>query len=110
MEPAQLVITSLHLVDFLASVQIKDAYLTYQHSLCFAEGKQYYQLVALPLGISNAPWVFTKVIFHALTDLFSRHPHCGISEQSTAEVTSGSGSVCQCQLGTPDLMESWLRS
>lgn len=63
-----LVIASLHLGDFLASVDIKDTYLhmpfslVHQCHLCLVVGKQHYQFVALLFDLPPLPQVYTKVL------------------------------------------------
>lgn len=73
MESIRMVVASLHQGDFLASIDIKDAYLhipiwvQHQRFLCFSVREEHYQFVTLPFGLSSAPWFFTKVLAPVLT-------------------------------------------
>ncbi|KAM4027625.1 uncharacterized protein ACNLHF_023307 isoform 1-T1 [Anomaloglossus baeobatrachus] len=68
MESLRSVIASMTQGDFLASIDIRDAYLhvpiavSHQRWLRFAIGEEHFQFVALPFGLATAPRVFTKVM------------------------------------------------
>ncbi len=54
--------------DWLAKIDLKDAYLTvpiapsHRKFLCFRWGRRTFEFVSLPFGLSSAPWVFTKFL------------------------------------------------
>lgn len=68
MESLRSVVASLERGEFLASIDIQDAYLhvpiarSHQRFLRFAVGSTHFQFVALPFGLATAPRVFTKVL------------------------------------------------
>lgn len=68
MESLRSVVASLERGEFLASIDIRDAYLhipiarSHQRFLRFAVGSEHFQFVALPFGLATAPRVFTKVL------------------------------------------------
>ena len=68
MESIRSVIAAIHQGDFMASLDIMDAYLhvpictKHQRFLRFAIGEDHFQFVALPFGLASAPRVFTKVL------------------------------------------------
>lgn len=68
MESLRSVVASLEQGEFLASIDIRDAYLhipiakSHQRFLRFAVGSEHFQFVALPFGLASAPRVFTKVL------------------------------------------------
>ena len=78
MESLRSVIASLLPGEFLASVDIQDAYLhvpiaeSHQRYLRFAIGDRHYQFVALPFGLATAPRVFTKILAPIMALLRSR--------------------------------------
>jgi len=54
--------------DWMAKIDLKDAYFTipiaveHQKFLCFVWKKEFYQYVCLPFGLCSAPRVFTKIL------------------------------------------------
>lgn len=53
--------------DWLAKVDLKDAYFTpinqeQRKYLCFTLGNKVYQFTCLPFGLALAPWIFTKTL------------------------------------------------
>ncbi|KAM4037388.1 ELMO domain-containing protein 3 isoform 1-T2 [Anomaloglossus baeobatrachus] len=78
MESLRSVIASMSQGDFLASIDIKDAYLhvpiapEHQRFLRFAIGDEHLQFVALPFGLATAPRVFTKVMASVVAVLHSQ--------------------------------------
>lgn len=78
MESVRSVVAALHQGDFLASLDIKDAYLhvpicvRHQRFMRLAVGDAHYQFVALPFGLASAPRVFTKVLALVLALLRQR--------------------------------------
>ena len=78
MESVRSIMASLHQGDFMASLDIMDAYLhvpvctSHQRYLRFAIGEDHYQFVALPFGLASAPRVFTKVLAPILALLRQR--------------------------------------
>ncbi|XP_068111872.1 uncharacterized protein [Hyperolius riggenbachi] len=79
MDNIKSVIHLLQRNDFLASIDLKDAYLhlpihpSSQQYLRFAvlmeEEVRHFQFIALPFGLSSAPWLFTKVMSEVLAEL-----------------------------------------
>ncbi|CAJ0933392.1 unnamed protein product [Ranitomeya imitator] len=67
MESLRSVIASMEQGKFLASINIRDAYLhipifpPHQRFLRFTVGEEHFQFTALPFGLATAPRVFTKV-------------------------------------------------
>ncbi|CAJ0923067.1 unnamed protein product [Ranitomeya imitator] len=78
MESLRSVIASLEKGEFLASVDIQDAYLhipifpLHQRFLRFAVNNLHFQFTALPFGLASAPRVFTKVMSTVVSILHSR--------------------------------------
>ncbi|KAM4021487.1 uncharacterized protein ACNLHF_026861 [Anomaloglossus baeobatrachus] len=78
MESLRSVIASMSQGDFLASIDIKDAYLhvpiapEHQRFLRFAIGDEHLQFAALPFGLATAPRVFTKVMATVVAVLHSQ--------------------------------------
>ncbi|CAJ0954016.1 unnamed protein product [Ranitomeya imitator] len=78
MESLRSVIASLEKGEFLASVDIQDAYLhipifpPHQRFLRFAVNNLHFQFTALPFGLASAPRVFTKVMSTVVSILHSR--------------------------------------
>ncbi|CAJ0961645.1 unnamed protein product [Ranitomeya imitator] len=78
MESLRSVISSLEKGEFLASVDIQDAYLhipifpLHQKFLRFAVNNLHFQFTALPFGLASAPRVFTKVMSTVVSILHSR--------------------------------------
>ncbi|CAJ0964265.1 unnamed protein product [Ranitomeya imitator] len=78
MESLRSVIASLEKGEFLASVDIQDAYLhipifpPHQRFLWFAVNNLHFQFTALPFGLASAPRVFTKVMSTVVSILHSR--------------------------------------
>ncbi|CAJ0954485.1 unnamed protein product [Ranitomeya imitator] len=72
------VISSMDRGEFLASIDIKDAYLhipiflPHQMFLRFAIQEDHFQFTALPFGLATAPRVFTKVMAAVMAILHSR--------------------------------------
>ncbi|XP_061491494.1 uncharacterized protein LOC133388926 [Rhineura floridana] len=68
MESLHSITDSLQEGDFLASIDLKEAYLRvpicidHRKFLRFAFGSQHFQYRAMPFGLSSAPRVFTKVL------------------------------------------------
>ncbi|CAJ0926027.1 unnamed protein product [Ranitomeya imitator] len=89
MESLRSVIASMEKGEFLASIDIQDAYLhipifpSRQRFLRFAVQEQHFQFVALPFSFATAPRVFTKVIAaavailprHGCATVSRRYPH-----------------------------------
>ena len=54
--------------DFIVKLGLKDAYLTvpiHKDHQCFLQFRwenRFFQFVALPFGLSSAPWIFTKIL------------------------------------------------
>ena len=54
--------------DFMVKLDLKDAYLAvpihkdHQCNLQFHWENRFFQFVALPFGLSSAPWIFTKIL------------------------------------------------
>ena len=69
------VCNSLRSNDYMCKVDLKDAYLSIPVSeytsrfFCFKFGEKYYAYQALPFGFSQSPYIFTKVLKIALTQL-----------------------------------------
>ncbi|CAJ0962153.1 unnamed protein product [Ranitomeya imitator] len=78
MESLRSVISSMERGEFLASIDIKDAYLhipifpPHQRFLRFAIREDHFQFTALPFGLATAPRVFTKVMAAVMAILHSR--------------------------------------
>ncbi|CAJ0958249.1 unnamed protein product [Ranitomeya imitator] len=78
MESLRSVISSMERGEFLASIDIKDAYLhipifpSHQRFLRFAIREDHFQFTALPFGLATAPRVFTKVMAAVMAILHSR--------------------------------------
>ncbi|CAJ0935182.1 unnamed protein product [Ranitomeya imitator] len=78
MESLRSVIASMEKGEFLASIDIQDAYLhfpifpSHQRFLRFAVQEQHFQFVALPFGLATTPRVFTKVMAAAVAILHTR--------------------------------------
>ncbi|CAJ0958217.1 unnamed protein product [Ranitomeya imitator] len=78
MESLRSVISSMERGEFLASIDIKDAYLhipifpPHQRFLRFAIREDHFQFTALPFGLATAPSVFTKVMAAVMAILHSR--------------------------------------
>ncbi|CAJ0968537.1 unnamed protein product [Ranitomeya imitator] len=78
MESLRSVISSMEKGEFLASIDIKDAYLhipifpPHQRFLRFAVLEDHFQFTALPFGLATAPRVFTKVMAAVMAILHSR--------------------------------------
>ncbi|CAJ0919880.1 unnamed protein product [Ranitomeya imitator] len=77
MESRRSVIASLEKREFLASIDIQDAYLhipifpLHQRFLRFAVNNLHFQFTALPFGLASAPRVFTKVMSTVVSILHS---------------------------------------
>ncbi|XP_063802384.1 uncharacterized protein LOC134970322 [Pseudophryne corroboree] len=75
MESIRSIIAAMEPGEYLASIDIKDAYLHvpiwigHQSLLRFAIGPEHFQFQALPFGLSTAPRVFTKVLGHVVAVL-----------------------------------------
>ena len=75
MESVRSAAAALQKNDFLASIDIKDAYLhvpifqPHQRFLRFTVARRHFQFVALPFGLATAPRVFTKVLAPILANL-----------------------------------------
>lgn len=75
MESIRSVVAALQGKEFLASIDIKDAYLHvpifpgHYRYLRFALNYRHYQFVALPFGLATAPRVFTKILAPVLAIL-----------------------------------------
>lgn len=78
--------------DWLAKIDLKDAYLTvaifpgHRHFLQFFWEGIRYEFISLPFGVSQAPWAFTKLLRPVMVALrrrdtrrflFGRYPDCG---------------------------------
>ncbi|CAJ0956512.1 unnamed protein product [Ranitomeya imitator] len=78
MESLCSVIASMEHGEFLASIDIRDAYLhipifpPHQRFFRFAVGEEHFKFRALPLGLATAPRVFTKVMAAVMAILHSR--------------------------------------
>ncbi|CAJ0928323.1 unnamed protein product [Ranitomeya imitator] len=78
MDSLRSVVASLEKGEFLASIDIKDAYLnipifpSHQQLLRFADQEEHFQFVALPFGLATAPRVFTKVMAAVMAILHAR--------------------------------------
>ncbi|CAJ0962706.1 unnamed protein product [Ranitomeya imitator] len=78
MESLRSVISSMERGEFLASIDIKDAYLhipifpPHQRFFRFAVLEDHFQFTALPFGLATAPRVFTKVMAAVMAILHSR--------------------------------------
>ncbi|CAJ0930814.1 unnamed protein product [Ranitomeya imitator] len=78
MESLHSVIASMEKGEFLASIDIQDAYLhnpifpSHQRFLRFAVQEQHFQFVALPFDLTTAPRVFTKVMAATMAILHTR--------------------------------------
>ncbi|CAJ0929351.1 unnamed protein product [Ranitomeya imitator] len=78
MESLRSIIASMDKGEYLASIDIQDAYLhmpiapAHQRFLRFAIDQDHYQFVALPFGLATAPRVFTKVMAATMNVLHSR--------------------------------------
>ncbi|XP_073425131.1 uncharacterized protein [Dendrobates tinctorius] len=78
MESLRSVVASMEKGEFLASIDIKDAYLpipicpSHQHFLHFAIHEEHFQFVALPFGLATASRVTTKVMTAVMAILHSR--------------------------------------
>ncbi|CAJ0936289.1 unnamed protein product [Ranitomeya imitator] len=78
MESLRSIIASMEKGEYLASIDIQDAYLhipiapAHQRFLIFAIDQDHYQFVALPFGLTTAPRVFTKVMAATMDVLHSR--------------------------------------
>ncbi|CAJ0964903.1 unnamed protein product [Ranitomeya imitator] len=78
MESLRSVIVSMEKGEFLASIDIQDAYLhipifpSHQRLLRFAVQEQHFQFVALPFGLTTALRVFTKVMAAAVAIFHTR--------------------------------------
>jgi hypothetical protein len=61
--------------DFMAKLDLKDAYLTipvfpaHRVWLCFKWGGKTFEFVSLPFGLSSAAWAFTKILRPAIAHL-----------------------------------------
>ncbi|CAJ0933674.1 unnamed protein product [Ranitomeya imitator] len=72
------VVVSLEKVEFLASIDITDAYLhipifpSHQQFLSFAVQEEHFQFVVLPFGLATAPIVFMKVMAAVMAILHAR--------------------------------------
>ncbi|CAJ0968421.1 unnamed protein product [Ranitomeya imitator] len=78
MESLRSIIASMEKEEYLASIDIQDAYLpipiapAHQRFLRFAIDQDHYQFMALPFGLATAPRVFTKVVAATMDVLHSR--------------------------------------
>ncbi|CAJ0939659.1 unnamed protein product [Ranitomeya imitator] len=78
MESLRSVIASMEHGEFLASIDIRDAYLhipifpPHERFLRFAVGEEHFQFTTLPFGLATAPRVFTKVMAAVMAILHSR--------------------------------------
>ncbi|XP_073409036.1 uncharacterized protein [Dendrobates tinctorius] len=78
MESLRSIIASMDQGEYLASIDIQDAYLhipiapAHQRFLRFAVNQNHYQFVALPFGLATAPRTFTKVMAATMDVLHSR--------------------------------------
>ncbi|CAJ0944865.1 unnamed protein product [Ranitomeya imitator] len=78
MESLRSVIASMEQGEFLASIDIRDAYLhipifpPHQRFLHFSVRREHFQFTALPFGLAAAPRVFTKVMAAVMSILHSR--------------------------------------
>ncbi|XP_061478779.1 uncharacterized protein LOC133382992 [Rhineura floridana] len=81
MESLHSITESLHEGDFLASIDLKEAYLhvpiciAHRKFLRFAFGHQHFQYRAMPFGLSSAPRVFTKVLLILVAYLRTQGVH-----------------------------------
>lgn len=89
-------IAFLHLADFLASVDIKDAYL---HILMFIA--QYYTVLLWTLNTVKI--VPQGSALRSCFALHLGHCHCGLPGQYASEKTVGPNSDQQCDAGSLDL-------
>ncbi|XP_073430315.1 sex comb on midleg-like protein 2 isoform X4 [Dendrobates tinctorius] len=78
MESLRSVIAAMDPGEFLASIDVQDAYLhipifpSHQRFLRFAIGGRHFQFVALPFGLATAPRVFTKIMAVVMAILHAR--------------------------------------
>ncbi|KAM4038352.1 uncharacterized protein ACNLHF_016660 [Anomaloglossus baeobatrachus] len=74
--------------DFLASIDIRDAYLhipifpAHQRFLRFVVQEQHFQFTALPFGLSTAPRVFTKVMATVMASFLQSGLDAGLALSS----------------------------
>ena len=68
METLRSIISAVQRGDFMASIDLSEAYLhipillSHRQYLCFCYNQQKFQYRALPFGLKSAPRVFTKVL------------------------------------------------
>ncbi|XP_073436841.1 uncharacterized protein [Dendrobates tinctorius] len=78
MESLRSVISAMEQGEYLASIDVQDAYLhisifpPHQRFLRFAIDGRHFQFVALPFGLATAPRIFTKVMAVVMAILHSR--------------------------------------
>ena len=93
--------------DWMAEVDLKDAYFTipihpdHQQHLRFVVEKQSFQFTCLPFGLSSAPWIFTKILkpVAALlrehggeaSHIHRRYPDNGRDQTTSGEAHSNAG-------------------
>ncbi|XP_061480325.1 uncharacterized protein LOC133383498 isoform X1 [Rhineura floridana] len=81
MESLHSITESLHEGDFLASIDLKEAYLhvpiciAHRKFLRFTFGHQHFQYRAMPFGLSSAPRVFSKVLLILVAYLRTQGVH-----------------------------------
>lgn len=81
METLRLITDALQPGDFLASLDLMDAYLhvpilsSHHQYLRFCVGSRLFQFWALPFGLCTAPRVFTKVLINPVVYLLSNGIH-----------------------------------
>ncbi|CAJ0943796.1 unnamed protein product [Ranitomeya imitator] len=129
MESLRSIIASMEKGEYLAFIDIQDAYLhipippAHQSFLRFAIDQDHYQFVALPFGLATAPRVFTKVmaatmdVLHTrgivvvpyLDDLLIKAPtfkDCELSVSITTDTLSHTGWLVNLQRSSPTPSQS----